>query len=500
MAISSLFDLDIDEPIFGSPSRSAGSSLSGFSTLRNELGINRPQNRPIGQVIERNLLEPEESPGFKLAQNLLVDRSEKRKGDLETIVERAGLGASGPALKSLDIIERGTDVELGNLALEAADTAEKRALEFEPLVQNTFLKELELAMIEADRAKGREFKREELKNLATLSLGASAGSVLGKASPTLIDKLFDLILPIGATALGAGATTGLNLSSVDAALKAAGVDISNVGEFGKTIFPDVAPEELPLSAPQLTAEGAGTILGSDLGVQSIADLAAISPSAAAAEEVISGGAAASALGAEAGTESLFSLGGLGALSIPLGIFGISSLFFGDAAKKEKKKASRYTFAYRDLARDNPDQYLADIESQLGSTGRDLGQKALDGTLTAGKAADALGLNADEFISNFGGWTVQYHDDGTESDKLVSPDWRDAKIGPVAWYSTVTGGSYSPENLAEFRSPQGAAMRTGRTLDLPITDFDTGDISLLPHRFNINTGEFELVPPERENQE
>lgn len=189
------------------PSVTGGSAIEGFlnqiSDLRNQLNIPRPQHSLVGSTINRNLLFPEESPGFKLGQNLITERGKTQREDLNEILERSGIGgsASGVGLGALERLNRQGDIDIGNLALESADQAQDAALAFEPLQQNNFLNELRLGLAQIELAKNRGLKREQIAALLQFQLAQGVGGL----SANVLNTLIGLLTGGGGTGGSAGA-------------------------------------------------------------------------------------------------------------------------------------------------------------------------------------------------------------------------------------------------------------------------------------------------------
>lgn len=177
--------------------------LDLFGKFRNQLGISRPQNRLIADILGRGLLEPESTPGFRLGQSLLTERRGAQREALNDMLRRSGLAGSpsGAGLGFLSKLEREGDIDTGRLALQAEDTAQARALNFEDQIQRMFLSELNAALGLDERdtqrafqaqesAKQREVQREALKALQQMGLAQAGGGLLASGLPRVLANLF----------------------------------------------------------------------------------------------------------------------------------------------------------------------------------------------------------------------------------------------------------------------------------------------------------------------
>ena len=124
----------------GDVAGNTGKIFDEFQQLRERLELPRPENTEVAKQIQTNLKEPEKSPGFQLAQNLLTEKTEVRKKNLNNILQKAGLGGtvSGPGLIEQVGGEREDDKLLINAALGASEKARGEALDLTRISESTF--------------------------------------------------------------------------------------------------------------------------------------------------------------------------------------------------------------------------------------------------------------------------------------------------------------------------------------------------------------------------
>lgn len=204
----------------GRAERTAEGEIDRYTGIRNKLGAPRLQDTELAKIINRTLTNPEESPGFKLGQNMLNQSRTTQRENLNTILEKSGLAASpsGIGIKALNMLNRQGDVEMGNLALTEGSNAINRSMQFQPMVENAFNTELDRglgaeqqgvtdlynlerssqgdfqnelgkALSQEELAKKRDLqtKLQDMKNQG--ALGGAAGDLLSKALPQILQAL-----------------------------------------------------------------------------------------------------------------------------------------------------------------------------------------------------------------------------------------------------------------------------------------------------------------------
>ena len=187
---------ETEEPTFGGMSDPMGNiartALSNYGNYRNLVKMPRPQNRPISKVIARNLQFPEESTGFKLGQRLLSGKQATDRENINTILQRSGLGdsPSGVGFKLLEKLQRSGDTAYGDLALGSAKNAESAAREWESTLQNNFQTELSKALGQEELAKNREIQREAIDAYRQKGFAEGAGKLTSQALGPLLEWLF----------------------------------------------------------------------------------------------------------------------------------------------------------------------------------------------------------------------------------------------------------------------------------------------------------------------
>ena len=176
----------------GDVAGNTGQIFDEFQQIRQRLGLPRPENTEVAKQINTNLTEPEKSPGFQLGQNLLTERAEVRKRNLNDILQKAGLGGtvSGPGLEKLVSGERQTDIDLGNLALDTSEKARGEAQTQTRINESVFESERSQARFGTERELTRESEEKRAETLADSQFFQSLGSLGANALPGLIDALF----------------------------------------------------------------------------------------------------------------------------------------------------------------------------------------------------------------------------------------------------------------------------------------------------------------------
>jgi len=180
--------------------------------LRKSIGLERPEGTEVAKQIQTNLREPEKSPGFQLAQNLLSARSKVKRDNLSTILQKSGLGGtvSGPGLERLVSGERQTDIDLGNLALGTSERARGEAIDLTRLSEGVFGLESGRARTGAEFELEREFtagesaltRKAEARNVDELIkalFAVGGGKLLAASLPGILDALFGKDTSTGAS-------------------------------------------------------------------------------------------------------------------------------------------------------------------------------------------------------------------------------------------------------------------------------------------------------------
>lgn len=186
--INELLDIERTGDVAGN----TGAIFDEFQQLRQALGLPRPEKTEVAKQIQTNLTQPEKSPGFQLAQNLLTERQAVKKRNLNTILQKSGLAgfASGPGVQRLISGERETDIELGNLALGTQEKARGEALDLTRISETVFGNERRQARSGTESELNRRAAQKRVETAADAGFFSSLAGFGAKAIPGLLDVLF----------------------------------------------------------------------------------------------------------------------------------------------------------------------------------------------------------------------------------------------------------------------------------------------------------------------